>query len=558
MVRRFAIIDDDDSYSQEVFHRQSLLLSFGLLKIRTKDRRTIVFAPNEVQCFYLDVLCPGWRWSPVSLRGLREILLKARQFGFTTLILALMFLDTIANPNTQTVVIAHDARSTEKMFEIVKRYYKQLPGELQPKTKYANRREYLWPELDSYFFVGTAGAGQTGRGGTVNNVHGSEVAFWPNAEDIVLGLMESVPDDGNIVLETTANGFGNYYQTEYSKAEQGDSVFHPRFFGWWQHPLYQIGEIPKGFVRTEEENKLVLDYAVTNEQLMWRRRKIKSLGAKFAQEYPACPEEAFLTSGNPYFDREFLSDLSKALKLPEHEPLTDVVIPGTFPLLRTESAKSRISQNFTSDDDWAKNVFFVWKPPVAGRSYVIGADTAEGLTESGDHDYDSADVFDAETWEQVAQLHGRWDTHTYGLMLAELGFWYNTALLGVERNNHGHAVINAILYTAHYPEANEGNPAGIYMHQEFDETKNPGSRRAGWPTTHKSKTFILSELATSILEKDLKLHSRRTVAQLLSYVHKPGGKSGGDGKAHDDAVISCALGNAMLRLRPRTVKMEWT
>jgi hypothetical protein len=161
-------------------------------------------------------------------------------------------------------------------------------------------------------------------------------------------------------------------------------------------------------------------------------------------------------------------------------------------------------------------------------------------------------VFDAETWEQVAHLHGKWDTHEWGLMLAELGFWYNTALLGIERNNHGHAVINAALHTAKYPPTHsKGGCHGLYFHQEYDEVKKTSSQRPGWPTTVKTKYFALDGLASSLDERSLKLRSRHTVSELLTFVKLPGGKAGGEGKCHDDAVTSCAIADALLKLRPR-------
>ncbi len=274
------------------------------LQIRTKKREIIPFTPNAVQMEYLDTLLPGWREGDLSgLRGQREILLKARQFGFSTLILALLFLDTVNTPNTQTVVIAHDADSTERLFQIVQRFYRLLPEARRPRTKYANRREFLWPDIDSYFFVGTAGAGEFGRGGTINNVHGSEVAFWPNADDIVTGLLQAVPADGTVFLETTANGQGNWFYDEFQAADiRGDSAFTPRFFGWHLHPEYRT-KPALDFQRAPDEQRLAEQFGLDDAQLQWRRGKVRELRKKFPQEYPLHAREAFLTSGGRILDR---------------------------------------------------------------------------------------------------------------------------------------------------------------------------------------------------------------------------------------------------------------
>jgi hypothetical protein len=498
------------------------------LQIRTKDRRVIPFVPNTVQRAYLDVLLPEWEESPVGLVGRREILLKARQFGFSTLILALLFIDTVTHPHTQTVVIAHDTESTERLFQMVHRFQRLLPAAHQKPTKYSSRRELYWEGIDSYFFVGTAGAGQFGRGGTINNVHGSECAVWPDARDLVSGLLQAVPVDGNVFLETTANGLGNWFSEEYEAAEHGDSAFTPRFHGWQEHEEYQAEPEP-GFTVTEKEGTLQQAYGLTLPQLAWRRGKVRELREKFPQEYPANPREAFLTSGNPYFDREYLDQLSALLQGPEHEPV------GALRPALLIPCGAHLS---------------IWKPPVEGRRYVIGADTAEGIDEWGDHDFDAADVFDVETWEQVAHLHGRWDTHDYGLLLAALGRWYNTALLCIERNNHGHAVINAAMHAADYPQMRHGEWTGLYLHEEYDEHKKLATRRPGWPTTTKTKFFALDSLASALIDRDLKLHSRQTVGELITFVKLPSGKAGGEGRRHDDRVTSLALTTAMLKLRP--------
>ena len=298
-------------------------------------------------------------------------------------------------------------------------------------------------------------------------------------------------------------------------------------------------------MRTGAEQKLADGFGLDDEQLEWARWKRKARKKLFPQEYPSTSAEAFLTSGNPYFDRDFLMDLARQLADPAFNPLTEVEIPAAkYPKLA--AARTHVFQHDVKGRETVGEMqaLSIWETPIAGRQYVISADTAEGINDRGDHDFDSADVFDAETWTQVAHLHGRWDTHEYGLILAQLGFWYNTALLGVERNNHGHAVINAILYTANYPEARSGMASGLYFHQEYDEKKNPTAMRPGWPVSAQSKFFALDGLATSLTDRDIHLRSRLTVSQLMNYVKKPGGKP-----AVKAAVTTTASALSPLRMR---------
>lgn len=496
--------------------------------IRTKGRTVDRFEPNLTQLRYLELL------GGEELVGKREIVLKARQLGMSTLILALIFMDTVNHPNTYSTVIAHDTESTVRLFQMIQRFYENLPEHKRPVTEYANRREYTWPELGSTFFVGTAGARTFGRGSTINNLHCSEVAFWPDAEDLMTGLVQAVPEDGNIFMETTANGLGNYYYDEWQLAIDGKSVFVPRFFPWYENPEYSL-ECPDEFEATEEEIFLAERYGASDQQLWWRRKKILLLKDKFPQEYPIDPAEAFLVSGSPYFHRPTLSTMLSEVQ--PYDPVSVLEkVPQEFPRLRSAVLKGELE---------------IYRMPESSERYVIGADTAEGLDKDGVHDFDSADVLSVSEWEQVAHLHGIWDTREYGLVLAELGRFYQTALLAVERNNHGHAVLNTLIYEAEYPQQTIMGGSGIYYHEEYDEKKRLKSRKPGWPTTPKTKFFALDGLASSVESFDITVNSARTIGEMMTFVKLPGGKAGGEGKSHDDRVMSLAIADAVLKARPK-------
>lgn len=510
------------------------------LKIRTTERDLVQFRPNLVQSDYLNVLQPGWTSeSLIWLQGIRDIILKARQEGMTTLIEALIFMDTLNRPYTQSVIIAHELRSTEKIFQMIRRYYDNLPGDKKPITKYASKHEFYWPEIDSSFYVGTAGERDFGRGSTINNVHGSEVASWPDAKGILAGLLQAVPATGNVWLESTAQGVGNYFNTEYVASQEGDSSFTARFFPWHAHKDYRTELPPEGLGKLKpDEEKLKSVYQLSLEQLYWRRNKQKELKELFVQEYPITPEEAFIFTGNSYFDLEQLADILQGL--PEHG-------------IRPRQAPTRLRSLRAGE-------FIVFKNPEKGRKYILAADTAEGINEEGDHDYDSAHVFDAETYEEVCHLHGRWDTNDYGLLLADLGHWYNDAWLGIERNNHGHAVINAVLHNTDYPRMTPAEPTtGLYFHKEYDEKKKIKVRKPGWPTTTKTKFFALDQLANLISSGDIRFRSRSTVRELMNFAKLPGGKAGAPPGHKDDRVMSSAIFAGMIANKPRPVvkKQGW-
>jgi hypothetical protein len=536
------------------------------LYIKTKNRRLCPLVPNEIQQRYLDTLYNGrvslvhdpslpstnqgqkeikldWRKSLLGLKGVKEIILKGRQFGLSTLILAIYFIDTISTPHTNTVVVAHDLETTERLFRTVQRFYENLPPSLQPHKRIGNKREYVWDEIDSSFYVGTAGNVNFGRANTINNVHCTEVPLWPDAGELMTGLIESVPEDGNIFIESTAKGLGNWYHQEWKNATLPvpKSEFTPRFFFWGDHSEYRVTtpSIMEKYLQDpldEEELELKEKFGLDDQQLAWRRGKIRIHGDKFRQEYPSTPDEAFLVTGATYFNNQKLSSISKTLLSTEWDPIPPTTllsfIPTRFPTLRSE-----------------KNALLVWEYPQPGKQYVVSADPAEGLRDWGEHDFGPADVFEAGTWTQVAQLYGQWDAFTFAKLLHNLAWWYNFALLGVESNNHGHAVLGHLIHELAYPPMDDSGWGGLYYHESFDEKKKVKRRKPGFPTTPKSKYENLDGLAAAIEHDEIHFRSRRSISELMTFVKKDGGKAGAEGNSHDDTVTTAAIARALLAVR---------
>lgn len=282
------------------------------LYIQTKDETLVKFAPNAVQRLYLDQILPRWESGEIDAKGLREIVLKARQFGFSTLIAALFFLRAVNNTDINVVIMADASDNSELLFQKVKLFWEMLPEDKRPRTRYNSRRELYFPDLRSRISVLTAGKKGAGRSRTIHCLHGSEIGFWPNPK-ILTGLLQAVPMDGSVFLESTANGEsgdGEVFCTEYREAAAGRRSYQARFFAWWSHEDYQREPGPD-FTRTDDEitiaNKYELDRRfgaeVTNRKLAWRRVKEAEpgMGSLLPQEYPGDSEEAFLVSGTRFF-----------------------------------------------------------------------------------------------------------------------------------------------------------------------------------------------------------------------------------------------------------------
>jgi hypothetical protein len=185
------------------------------------------------------------------------------------------------------------------------RYHENCPQFVRPSTEASNSKELVFGELDSGYKVGTAGNKGVGRGNNLQYFHGSEVAFWPHADEHAKGILQAVPraKETEIILESTANGLGNYFHQMWQAAEAGDSDFLPIFVPWYWQDEYRADDIGS-FEANEEEEGLMDAYGVDEGQLLWRREKIAELtvngmdGSKaFKQEYPFTAAEAFQNTG---------------------------------------------------------------------------------------------------------------------------------------------------------------------------------------------------------------------------------------------------------------------
>lgn len=274
--------------------------SRNCLNIKTKDARIVPFVFNKSQLYFHDRL-----EKQIKRTGkVRVLVVKGRQSGISTYTAARFYHKTSTNSALNTFILSHESNTTDKLFKIVKLFNEKNP--IAPQTNRSNAKELDFAGLNSQYYVGTAGSGEVGRGGTIQLFHGSEVAMWKNTDDIETGLMESIPNirGTEIILESTAKGMGNYFHRMVMDALRGDNDYEVVFLPWFWSDEYE--EDAEDFQRTPEEH----DYAdlylgeyseeQQNRKLKWRRIKIGNLGSdwKFKQEYPSTVQEAFQTSGD--------------------------------------------------------------------------------------------------------------------------------------------------------------------------------------------------------------------------------------------------------------------
>lgn len=278
------------------------LYAESFLKIRTKEDGVRPFTLNAAQRLIHEKAERMY-----AEKGyIRIIILKGRQQGASTYIEGRFYWKVTSQRGVRAFILTHEGDATKNLFDMAKRYHENIPESMRPSTNRDSGNELSFDKLDSGYRVGTAGTKDTGRSSTIQYFHGSEVAFWDNAQEHSRGVMQAIPKHaGEVWLESTSDGAGNYYYRMWRLAEQGKNEFMPVFIPWFIQEEYRIDD--GAFQRNEEEDRycsMVRSYHgvdLDDSQLAFRRHKIQNdFGGEvesFKREYPATPQEAFESAG---------------------------------------------------------------------------------------------------------------------------------------------------------------------------------------------------------------------------------------------------------------------
>lgn len=472
----------------------------ALLEISGKDGRRVPFKLNEIQRLY----CKG--------KGQRDVILKARQVGFTTLVLALDVYKFLTVRGARVVIVCQSMTGNgpvKTLATTIKRFFQCIRNAgiaLNFSTETGN--EWAIAERDASLRIIVAGASEAsavkaGRSGTVTHLHATEVAFWEYADDTLNALLECVPGPehgSSIIFESTPNGAAGYFYRQCKKAQNGQGGYKLHFYAWYEAKEYAI-PLERGEViePENERERLLVAKGVTPEQLKWYRGKVADNGQdRTDQEYPSDAESCFLASGRTFFDQKVNTPLLERAEEPVEKAEGDLL--------------------------------WIYKHPEPGRGYVIGADVAEGVGK----DDSAAPVLDWETGEHVATVLCEFvEPHDYALLLMRVGYLYNTALLAVERNNHGHSVIQTL---NHPPPAEDGSLVGAYPCIYVGDDKKPG-----WLTSPITRPVMLDDLNNAHRKGFFVSTDARLLQQCKTFVIGTDGKPAAASGEKDDLVMGTAI-----------------
>ncbi len=485
------------------------------LTIRNKESALQLFELNQPQRDYLDAKAAAL----ASGAKPRFLILKSRRRGLSTLEQADSYQRTAELPYHQCVTLAHTDQATRRIFKIAKLFHERDP-EAPPSQGVGNQTKIEFRDNGSEFFIGTAGSKGFGRGDTLNKVHGSEVAFWcpgpktlEKVELLIAGLIEAC-SHGEVILETTPNGMEWFAQT-WKDARAGKNDWICIFLPWYTDPdnrlktgTFDVDELTSSL--RKDEKLLVKKHKLTTNQLAWRRMKKRELGYLFDQEYPEDETVCFLVTGVMYFDKEaILEGIDHAEK-----PLREEHVPG--------------------------GKRYIYEEPDSKVDYVAGTDTSEGLPTSDDN---GTVIRRRDTGRIAARVYGLFSIREQANLGAALVKEYRVKMWGIERENHGHAVIQAV--------ENLGFKGTTDRGILFEFTKG----RVGWSTNSETRPQMLHSLRTFIEDHPERNSDGLLLGQCLTFKKQHSGKFEADPGARDDAVIMDAISIEMRNHRVKRPRL---
>lgn len=463
----------------------------GLLYIDNKEGIVVPFKFNKGQHYFN------------MNKTNRNIILKHRQGGWSSAILADMYTDCITIPHTTCAVVSHETRATQRLLDRVQFYYDTME-EPKPEQGSESRSEKTFPSMHSSIYIGTAGSRAFGRGDTIRKALLSELAFYEDGEKILNGVEDAVPITGELTIECTPNGEDNIFYDTWVKAKEGKSPFKPFFFPWWWTKEYAIEEgsgyaLPedRGVLSlTHEEAELVRQHNLSEAQIRWRRWKIAEKGGLFWQEYPEDEVSCFITIGNPVFDPDILTSLAQGAYDGERH-----------------------------DGGWN-----FWLAPEEKIQYIIGADSAAGSPQGS---FSTAVVLN-DRWEVCATFQARLQPHTFAGILKELGAWYNNAKIAVERNFTGYAVLEQLM-----------DYSNIYYQRDF--TTGKVTNQKGWWTNTQTRDLLMTITKEKL--PFIKTWDVNLIRQLRSYRYlKLKSKYREEAQTFDDLAIALMIACAVKKV----------
>lgn len=432
-------------------------------------------------CYVYDAQEGGWipfrLWSSQAktlqtlFNNLLVIILKARQLGMTWLVLGFALWLILFHPAATILLFSRrDDEAVHLLDFRLKGMYVRLPDWMKCREVIVdNAHEWRLSNGSMAFaFPTSAGDSYTATLAIVD-----EADLVPDLNRLMRAVKPTIDGGGRMILLSRADKSEpqSEFKAIYRAAKQGLSPWVSVFLPWWVRP-------------SRDSNW----YEMQRADVMSRTGSLDDL----YEQYPASDVEALAARTlDKRFPGHWLAQCFQELQSGD----SFLGIPGLE----------------------------VYREPVPGRRYVIGADPAEGNPTSDDS---ALEVLDLETGEQAAALAGKFEPSTFAAHIDRIGNRYNKAAIMPERNNHGHAVIFWL-----------SDNSVLQILTGLDD-------KPGWMTNTKSKAMMYATAADAFRDKEVIVHSFATYTQLASIEGSTLSAPEGE---HDDRSTAFVLAIQALR-----------
>ena len=535
--------------------------------VKIRDKRTgryVPFVLNRPQRKAMAIMEEQRR------RGepIRIVMLKARQWGGSTLIQMYMaWIQIIHRENWHSFICAHVKDTSATIRGMYSRMLGNYPTEYWPCEEPPQFNSYerslntrVISGRDCRVTLGSCESQEAARGNDIAMAHLSEVAFWRDTnqrspEDFIRSVCSGIPLEPLtvIALESTANGVGNYFHSEWLRAKQGESAYRPVFVPWYEIDMYRLElksyeDKARVISQMDDYEMHLWEMGCTLGQIAWyhaKRREMSSHRAMMA-EYPTDDIEAFINTANDVFGREAVELLRRGCCGPQ---LTGEI-----------SAAPKAADD--DDDDAGEKITIapdprgalkIWEQPQAGDSDVSYVAVVDVGGRSDSSDYSVIAVFKTDSRTNMPEVVAQWRGHIDHDLLAEKALqvarYYCEALLVVESNTYeqdassgGQALYLLERINMEYPR--------IYRRRVRDAVNQNMETRIGFHTNMATKQLVITTLIAEVRDGTYVERDNEACNELLSYERRPNGSYGARRGYHDDILMTRAIGLYVIRADP--------
>jgi len=498
-----------DEREAALAHPAGLLDHVQCIDPKTGERFTFTLNDAEAGWYWQRKVLDDWRAHPLSM------VLKARQIGITWLAAGYALWKLLTMPGTRALIVSINEDEAIKVVNRLFDMFNSLPDHLRFEAQITKPTrgarpttliEFTFPDGRLSSVVGLPSTRRAGHGETATIVLLDEYARHEYARESWKALFPTADNGGQLIVISTANGVSNELTGEgnffhHLWVNQESYGIEGQFLAWDLHPDRDEG---------------------------WYETHARALpSADRAEQFPRNPEDAFINTGECWFDLEALAWYS------EHAILSEEKRMRFF----TNEAGNRAKIHY-AEKGWVR----VYEKPNPEHDYAIGADVATGRG----FDYSCAFVIDLSTMKLVAEIHGKLDADEYAEQLHYLGRWYGTARIAVEMGGgFGEPVIIALR------DGRKGRPSypKLYRHAIHDRPDHHQLANYGFPMNQKTRPLIINQIEQAIRERSIPELTRTLIMECRTFIRQrtlpsPRAAEG----SNDDRVMAFGIALEMYRL----------